>query len=74
MIAAVEGGLDLKARGKSAREAAARAGATAFLLDGFHGNGPNSGDLQFQEIEVSIGGGNLLDGRNIICFCNCRLH
>ena len=66
MIAAVEGGLDLKARGKSAREAATRAGVTAFLLDGFHGNGPNSGDLQFQEIEVSIGGGDgdLFDRRN----------
>ena len=51
-LAAVEGGLDLKARRKSAREAAARA-AGGFLLDGFH-HGPDGQALPYSAIAEAV--------------------
>ena len=50
VIAAVEGGLNMKARTKSAKEVVARK-VDGFLLDGFHCNGPDSGALQIASIK-----------------------
>jgi len=50
VIAAIEGGLDTKARTKSAKEVVAR-DVDGFLLDGFHCNGPDSEKLQFASIK-----------------------
>jgi len=50
VIGAVEGGLDTKARTKSAKEVVARE-VDGFLLDGFHCNGPDSELLQFSTIQ-----------------------
>lgn len=53
MIGAVEGGLDMKARTKSAKEVVARE-VDGFLLDGFHCNGPDSEQLQFSSIKTVL--------------------
>ena len=49
VIGAIEGGLDLKARTKCAKEIMAK-NVDGFLLDGFHCNGPESGELRFESI------------------------
>ena len=50
VIGAIEGGLDMKARTKCAKEIAAR-DVDGFLLDGFHCNGPESEKLEFSSIK-----------------------
>jgi len=50
VIGAVEGGLDMKARTKCAKEIVDR-GVDGFLLDGFHCNGPASENLEFSSIK-----------------------
>ena len=50
LIAAVEGGLDIKARTKSVKELRAR-DVEGYLLDGFHLNGASSANLQFESIQ-----------------------
>jgi len=52
-LAAVEGGLDLKGRRKSAREAAARPAAAGFLLDGFH-HGPDGQAVAYSAIAEAV--------------------
>ena len=53
ILAAVEGGLDLKGRRKSAREAAARPAAAGFLLDGFH-HGPDGQAVAYSAIAEAV--------------------
>jgi queuine tRNA-ribosyltransferase subunit QTRTD1 len=53
VIAAVEGGLELKARRKSAREVAARP-VHGFLLDGFHQHGPASEHVVFDTFREAL--------------------
>ena len=53
LIAAVEGGLDMKARAKSAKELRAR-NVEGYLLDGFHTNGASSGNIKFADIETVL--------------------
>jgi len=50
VIGAIEGGLDMKARVKCAKEIIARE-VDGFLLDGFHCNGPESEHLEFASIK-----------------------
>ena len=50
LIAAVEGGMDMKARAKSAKELRAR-NVDGYLLDGFHTNGASSANIKFGDIE-----------------------
>jgi len=50
VIGAIEGGLDIKARIKCAKEVVAR-DVDGFLLDGFHCNGPKSEHLDFFSIK-----------------------
>ena len=50
LIAAVEGGLNMKARTKSVKELLAR-NVDGFLLDGFHLNGESSANVQFESFE-----------------------
>ena len=49
IIGAVEGGLEMKARTKCAKEVVSL-NPDAFLLDGFHNNGPSSETLEFDSI------------------------
>ena len=53
LIAAVEGGLDMKARAKSAKELRAR-NVDGYLLDGFHTNGASSANIKFDDIETVL--------------------
>ena len=53
LIAAVEGGLDMKARTKSAKELRAR-NVDGYLLDGFHSNGASSANIKFEDIETVL--------------------
>lgn len=53
LIAAVEGGLDMKARTKSAKELRAR-NVEGYLLDGFHINGAGSGNIKFEDIQTVL--------------------
>ena len=50
IIGAVEGGLEIKARTKCAKEVVAR-NVDAFLLDGFHNNGPTTEDIEFDSFK-----------------------
>ena len=53
LIAAVEGGMDMKARAKSAKELRAR-NVDGYLLDGFHTNGASSANIKFGDIETVL--------------------
>ena len=53
LIAAVEGGLDMKARAKSAKELRAR-NVEGYLLDGFHTNGASSANIKFEDIQTVL--------------------
>jgi len=47
IIGAIEGGLDVKARAKSVKEVTSM-NVDAFLLDGFHNNGPATENIKFE--------------------------
>jgi len=47
IIGAIEGGLDVKARTKSVKEVTSM-DVDAFLIDGFHNNGPATENIQFE--------------------------
>ena len=51
VMGAVEGGLDMRARTKSAQETVAR-NVDAYLLDGFHINGPSTETLNYESFKA----------------------